>query len=146
MSFAQVTLIGNLGNDPELRYMPDGRAVCNMSVATNRKWTTPNPDPEKDRIQHEEVTWWRIGVFGAQAESCNTWLRKGSQVMIQGRVRPDDNGSPRMFSRQDGSVGTSYELFASTVKFLSGGQSNGNGASVIAPGGPNADEEDEIPF
>ena len=113
MSFQQITLVGNLGQDPEMRFLPDGRPVANFSIATNRKWN--NADGSKG----EETVWWRISVFGPQAEACTQYLAKGRQVLVSGRVRPDPaTGSPRVFQRNDGSSGASYELTANRVQFL----------------------------
>lgn len=133
--YQKVTIVGNLGADPELRYMPDGSPVTNMSVATNRKWKNQSGEPQ------EETTWFRVSVWGAQAEACQNYLAKGRQVLVEGRLRPDPNGGPRTFTRQDGTVGASFEIVASTVRFLSGSEQASGQASQ-----PASDEEDEIPF
>jgi single-strand DNA-binding protein len=145
----KIFVLGNLGNDPEMRYMPDGTAVTNFSVATNRRWTN-----QATGEGEEEVTWFRVSAWGRQAETCAEYLKKGRQVLVEGRMRPDpDTGSPRMFTRQDGTVGTAFEVHAFNVTFVSGGEpgSNGGGNSsggsnAYAPGTPAATEEDEIPF
>lgn len=142
--FQKVIISGNLGSDPEMRYMPDGTAVTNFSVATNRRWS----DRKTGEMQ-EEVTWFRISVWGRQAEAANQYLSKGRQVLVEGRLRPDPaTGSPRLWTRQDGSVGASFELTAERVQFLGGGSgngSNGNGDQA-APVATGAVAEDEIPF
>lgn len=145
--YQKLIIAGNLGSDPEMRYMPDGQAVTNFSVAVNRRWN--------DRVtgeQQEEVTWYRVSVWGRQAEAANQYLEKGRQVLIEGRLRPDPNtGSPRLWTRNDGSVGASFEVVADRVQFL-GGNSNGhaNGAGddfSPAAGAAQPDyQEDEIPF
>jgi single-strand DNA-binding protein len=133
-----ISLIGNLGGKPEMRYLPDGTAVTNFSLATNFKWG-------KGEERKEQVTWWRVSVFGAQAEACNTYLDKGRLVSVEGRMVPDPNtGSPRLFTRGDGTVGASFEVRASSVIFL-GGASDA-GSSPAGGGYVAADEEDEIPF
>jgi single-strand DNA-binding protein len=139
--YQKVIIIGNLGRDPEMRYMPDGTAVTNFSVATNRSWT--------DRAsgeQRKETTWFRVSVWGRQAEATNEYLKQGSQVLVEGRMNSDpQTGGPRLFNRQDGSVGTSYEIRAFSVKFLGGRDDGGfSGEESIEPGA--AQEEDEIPF
>lgn len=151
--FQQLTVVGNLGNDPEMRYMPDGQAVTNFSMACNRRWT----DRATGQPQ-EEVTWFRVSVWGAQAEAVNQYLRKGRQVLVQGRLRPDPStGSPSLWTRGDGSVGTSFEVVANQVQFLgsSNGNGNGNGNSNANGDGPNGRttvaqqpeyEADDIPF
>ena len=66
--YQQIIIVGNLGSDPEMRYMPDGTAVTNFSVATNRKWTDGNGDPQ------EEVPWFRESAWGREAETSNQYL------------------------------------------------------------------------
>ena len=143
--YQKIIVAGNLGGDPEMRYMADGTAVTNFSLATNRSWTDRNSgQPVK------ETTWFRISVWGRQAESSNQYLSKGRQVIVEGRLRADPNtGGPRMFTRQDGTVGSSYEITADTVRFIGSREdsesfTSGDGGS--AGGGTPAQEEDEIPF
>ncbi len=127
--YQKLIIIGNLGRDPEMRYTPDGTAVTSFSVATSRRYN------EKD-----ETTWFRVSVWGKQAESCNQYLHKGSKVLIEGRLRPDANtGAPQIFQKKDGSWGSSYEVSADTVRFLtprSDGGSDGSGSV----------DDDDIPF
>ncbi|MBC8262570.1 MAG: single-stranded DNA-binding protein, partial [Anaerolineales bacterium] len=89
--------------------------VTNLSVATNRKWTNADGTPG------EETIWFKVSVWGKQAESCNQYLSKGRQVMVEGRLRPDPaTGGPRIWTGQDGVVRASFEVTAFTVKFLGG--------------------------
>lgn len=140
--YQKLIIVGNLGQDPEMRYLPDGQAVTNLSVACNRRWT--------DRVNgqpQEEVTWYRISVWGKQAEAANQYLEKGRQVLVEGRLRPDPNtGGPRLWTRQDGTVGASFEMVADRVQFL-GSNGNGNGANGHANGAAEpAYAEDDVPF
>ncbi|MFO7684174.1 MAG: single-stranded DNA-binding protein [Chloroflexota bacterium] len=141
--YQKLTIVGNLGQDPDMRYMPDGQPVTNLSVANNRRWT----DRATGEVQ-EEVTWVRVSVWDKQAEACNQYLRKGRQVLVEGRLRPDANtGGPRLWTRSDGSVGASFEMVADRVIFLGSGEGthgNGNGNGQAA--GEPAYAEDEIPF
>lgn len=134
--FQQIQLIGHLGSDPEMRYMPNGTAVTNLSVATNHRWTDKSSGEVK-----EEVTWFRVSVWGNLAETVNQHLSKGRQVMVIGRLRPDSNtGGPRLWQRQDGTVGSSFEVVAEKIQFL--GSKNGNGQEAVT-----AEENgDDIPF
>ena len=93
--YNRVILAGNLGRDPELRYTPSGQAVANLSVATNERWR------DKDGNNQERTVWWRVSVWGNQADTCNQYLGKGRQVLIEGRMNCDDNGNPRTFQRKD---------------------------------------------
>jgi single-strand DNA-binding protein len=105
--YAKLIIIGNLGNDPEQRFTADAKPVTSFSVATSRKY--------KDT---EETTWFRVTVWGKQAESCYQYLHKGSKVLVEGRLNPDTTGSPRVYQRKDGTWGASYEVTAENVRFL----------------------------
>ena len=140
--YQKITIVGNLGRDPEMRYMGDGTAVTNFSVATSRRWTNQAGEPV------DETTWFRVSVWGRQAETTNQYLAKGRKVLVEGRLVPDrETGGPKLFTRQDGSVGSSFEIRALEVKFLSGrDEMAGNGErDVSSIGGENV-SEDDIPF
>ena len=137
--FHRVILVGNLGRDPEMRYTPSGQAVTNLSVATNRSYT------DSSGGQVKETVWFRVSVWGKQAESCHQYLRKGRSVLVEGRLNPDENGNPRIWNRQDGSPAASFEVTAQTVRFLGGRDEVGVGAEESeAPAG--AATEEDIPF
>ena len=139
--YQKIIIVGNLGGDPEMRYMPDGTAVTNFSVATNRRWTDGQSGEQRD-----ETTWFRVSLWGRQAETANEYLAKGRQVLVEGRLRPDpQTGGPRTFTRQDGTVGASYELTAFNFRFV-GGRDTGEYDAGEPGEGPAAQEEDEIPF
>jgi single-strand DNA-binding protein len=137
-----IIIVGNLGKDPELRYLSSGQAVCDMSIATNRQYTAANGQLVKETI------WFRVSVWGKQAETCNQYLRKGSKVLVEGRLTPDQStGGPRIWTRQDGSAGSSYEVSANTVRFLSSrGEDQGSAAPGDYSSAPAADSGDDIPF
>jgi single-strand DNA-binding protein len=140
--YHKIILIGNLGRDPEMRYTPSGQAVCNFSMATSEKWTGQDGQPQ------ERTLWWRVSAFGKMGETCNQYLKKGSKVYIEGRVQGDQKtGGPRVYTRQDGTSGASFEVTASTVKFLS---SRGEGGAAAAGGvgeaEPAGEPMDDIPF
>jgi single-strand DNA-binding protein len=144
-----IILVGNLGNEPTMRYTPNGQTVATFSVATNRQHNADNGgEPVK------ETTWFRVTTWGKQAETCNMFLHKGSKVLIEGRLTPDpETGGPRIWSRQDGSAGASYEITATTVRFLSGKE---NGEMDVTAGTPGMISQsggavspipdDDIPF
>ena len=143
--YQRLTLIGNLGRDPEMRYMPDGTAVTNFSLATNRSW-----NDRQTGERQEETTWFRISTWGRQAELANQYLTKGRRVLIEGRLQGDpDSGSPRLWTRQDGTIAASFEVRALAMQFLGGPSdaANGsNGAVDAAQVSDDAPEADEIPF
>lgn len=135
--YHKIIIVGNLGRDPEMRYTPQGTPVTTLSVATNRKWTNADGTPG------EETIWFRVSAWGKQAETCNQYLSKGRQVLVEGQLRPDPaTGGPRIWTRQDGTAGASFEVRAFTVKFL-----GGRGEAVVETG-PEGEviEEEEMPF
>lgn len=141
MSYVNVTLIGNVGRDPELRFTPSGAAVCEFSLATNRRWTDRSSNEKR-----EETTWWRVTVWGQQAESVNQYVSKGRQVLVVA-----DRVEASAYMGQDGQPRASLEVTARTVQFLSG---SGGGGDYEGGGGGNYNNEysnapndvDDIPF
>jgi single-strand DNA-binding protein len=130
-----IIIVGNVGRDPEMRYTPSGQAVTSFSVASSRNYTNSSGQ----RV--DETIWFRVSAWGRQAETCNQYLKKGSKVLVEGRLTADSNGGPRIWTRQDGTPGASFEVSASTVRFLS---SRGEGG--MEEGGEPSMGEDEIPF
>jgi single-strand DNA-binding protein len=126
--YQRLVLVGNLGRDPEMRYTPQGTPVTTFSVATSRKYTTA------DGQQKEETAWFRVQVWGKQGETVNQYLTKGSKVLVEGTLIPDENGGPRVWTGQDGKARASFEVRAQTVRFLSSKRD-----TTAAPGAaPNA--------
>ena len=143
--FHTIIVAGNVGKDPEMRYTPSGQAVTSFSVATSRQYTGNNGEQVKETI------WFRVSTWGKLAETCNQYVKKGSKVLIEGRLTPDKaTGGPRIWTKQDGSAGASFEITANTVRFLSARGDAGDGGP-IAGSGNNMDiaempAEDDIPF
>jgi len=100
--YQKLIIIGNLGKDPEMKYTTGGDPVTSFSVATSG--------------YKDETTWWRVSVWGKQAESCNQYLHKGSKVLVEGRLKAE----PPVFQKKDGTWAASYEMTADNVRFLSG--------------------------
>src|SRR5512136_702490 len=122
--FHTIIIVGNLGKDPEMRYTPSGQAVTSFSVATSRQYNNQQGQQVKETI------WFRVSAWGKQAEIVSQYLKKGSKVLVEGRLNADPStGGPRTFQRQDGTTGTSFEVTASTVRFLSP-----KGGEAAAPG------------
>ncbi len=137
--FSQIIVAGHLGNDPEMRYMPNGTAVTNLSMATTRRWTDGQGNAA------EETTWFRVAIWGKQAENANQYLHKGSKVLVTGRLRPDAaTGGPRTFTRNDGTVGASFEITADSIQYLDSrsGDAQEHGSQPAS----KPAEDDEIPF
>lgn len=143
MSFHTTILVGNLGRDPEMRYTPSGQAVTSFSVAVSEAYTSASGEKMK------RTTWFRVTAWGKQAETCNQYLKKGSKVLVEGRISADPNtGGPKIWTRQDGTAGASFEITATTVRFLSS-RAEMDGGPIAGGGGMEMAElppEDDIPF
>lgn len=139
-----IIIVGNVGKDPEMRYTPSGQAVTSFSVAVNESFTNSNGERIKRTI------WFRVSAWGKQAETCNQYLKKGRMVLVEGRLTADPNtGAPRIWTKQDGSAGASFEVSAQTVRFLSSRSEGEGGPAAAGSGSMDIAElppEDEIPF
>ena len=153
----KVIIVGNLGQDPETRYMPSGAAVTNFTVATNESWKDKQTGEQKDRTE-----WHRVAMFNRLAEIAAEYLRKGSQVYIEGKLRT------RKWQGQDGNDRYTTEIIADEMQMLGGrggsgggdfgggrsqggpqggGQGSGQGGGGSAPPQPGPEEfDDDIPF
>ena len=137
-----IIIVGNLGKDPEMRYTPSGQAVTNLSVATSRQYTGSDGQLVKETI------WFRVSVWGKQAESCSQYLRKGRSVLVEGRLVPDPaTGGPRIWQGQNG-PGAAFEVSAATVRFLGGNRGDDEGSyhGSSPSGAAMPAEDDQIPF
>ena len=141
--FNKITFIGHLGSDPEMRYTPSGKPVTSFNVAVNHQYNDSDGETVK------ETYWFRCSAWGKTAEVCNQYVKKGSKVLVEGRLTPDANtGGPRVWTAQDGTPRASFEVTASTVRFLSSrGEGDGPSSGGDMGGGSfvGAPEED-IPF
>lgn len=131
-----IIIAGNVGKEPEMRYTPSGQAVTSFSVATNRQYKT------KDGEQVKETTWFRVTTWGKQAEVCHQYVKKGMKVLVEGTLTADKaTGGPRVYQKQDGASAASFEVTASTVRFLSSVDGKESGPADV----PHA-SEDDLPF
>jgi single-strand DNA-binding protein len=117
-SFNKVILMGNLTRDPELRYTPKGTAIAKIGLAVNRVWTTETGEKK------EEVTFVDVDVFGRTAENVGQYMRKGSPILVDGRLRLD-----QWDDKQTGQKRTKLGVVAETVQFLGGNTRPGGEAS-----------------
>lgn len=140
MSYQQIIVVGNVGRDPEFKYLPSGTAVANFSIATSEKWTDKQTNEKK-----EKTVWFRISVYGAQAETVKQYVTKGKQLMVtgtvEGRAYMDNNNQPAM----------SLEIRARDFRFLGSkndGSSNGaQGGEEYAPSYDAGNKSmDDVPF
>lgn len=148
-SVNKAIIIGNLGKDPEMRYMPSGDAICNFSLATTDSWKDKNGEKQ------EKTEWHRIAMFGKLAEIAGEYLKKGSQVYVEGRIQT------RKWTNKDGQDQYTTEIVADKMQML-GGRSGGGGnsfevvekpaasassaKSAAKSGGDFDNFEDDIPF
>ncbi|HZR01835.1 MAG TPA: single-stranded DNA-binding protein [Burkholderiales bacterium] len=116
-SVNKVIIIGNLGRDPEVRYLPSGEAVANFSVATTEKWK------DKAGEMQEQTEWHRVSFFGRQAEICGEYLRKGSSVYVEGRLQT------RKWTDKDGNERTTTEIRGDRMQML--GSRGGSGTAEM---------------
>jgi single-strand DNA-binding protein len=136
--YQSITVVGRLGRDPEMRYMPTGDPVTSFSIATDRQYN------DKAGQKVRETTWFRVSVFGKQAEIANQYLSKGKLVLVEGRLRADPKtGGPPTFTRQDGSASASFEIVANALRFLSP-REEGGGASDMSTA--DAAPSEDMPF
>nr|DAP70515.1 MAG TPA: Single strand binding protein [Caudoviricetes sp.] len=144
----KVILIGRLGRDPETRYMPNGEAVCNFSVATSDSWNDSNGQ------RQERTEWHNITMYRRLAEIAGRYLKKGSQVYLEGRIQS------RKYQGKDGIERTAYDIIVNEMKMLGGSGNDGQQAqsaqaetptpprrqAPATPAAPADDESDVIPF
>ena len=134
----KVILIGNLGADPEVRYMPSGGAVTNLRVATTDSWKDKQTGEQQERTE-----WHRIVLFGRLAEIAGEYLRKGSQVYLEGRLQT------RKWQGQDGNDRYTTEIVANDMQMLGGRgdqQMPDPPAEPTKAAAPSDDFDDDIPF
>ena len=141
----KVILIGRLGRDPETRYMPNGEAVCNFSVATSEAWN----DRNGQRVERTE--WHNITMYRRLAEIAGQYLKKGSQVYLEGKIQS------RKYTDKNGAERTAYDIIANEMKMLGGGNSEQQAQPAQAetptpprrqatPAAPAEDIDDDVPF
>lgn len=132
--FNKITIIGNLGTDPEMRYTPSGSAVTSFSVATNRRYT-------RNGETVDETEWFRVNAWGRLAETTNQYLEKGSLVYVEGRL------SSRPWQTQNGDLRAGNEIFAQELKFLPrAGQAAPGGGGYPGDGPPSDNDADDLPW
>ena len=106
MTMNKILIIGNVGNDPEMRYTPNGNPVTSFNIATNRRYTT------SDGEQHEETEWFTVSAWNRLAEQCNQYIVKGRKVYVEGRLRS------KPWLGNDGQPRSGNEIVANDVRFL----------------------------
>ncbi|MBM7064309.1 single-stranded DNA-binding protein [Neisseria elongata] len=148
MSLNKAILIGRLGRDPEVRYMPNGEAVCNFSIATSETWNDRQTGQKTERTE-----WHNITLYRRTAEVAGQYLKKGSLIYIEGRIQSCK------YTGKDGIERTAYEIIGNEMKML-GGKAEGSSENTntaeppdpprrqapAAPAQPVDDIDDDVPF
>ena len=139
MSHHKVLVVGFVGRDPEMRYLQNGTPVTSFSVATSKKYTKESGE------KVEETIWWRVSAWRKLGELCNQFLSKGRLVLVEGSMQVDkETGGPRIYTRNDGTQGSSFEITAQEVRFLGGGERRERSDDGDVQAG--AEEGEHIPF
>lgn len=144
MSFNKIILCGNLGRDPELRYTPQGTPVCSFTMATNERRRDKSGEPQ------DLTTWFRVTLWGRQAEAASQYLTKGRPVYIEGRLRVEE------WTDRDGKPRHTLEVHATDMQFIGGRGGGEEAPSSSRPEGPGSHggpaghddniTDDDIPF
>ena len=133
----KVIVVGNLGQDPDTRYMPSGSAVTNISIATSEKWKDKQTGEPRERTE-----WHKVSMFGRLAEIAAEYLRKGSQVYIEGKLQTDK------WQDKDGNDRYTTKIIANEMQMLGGKMASKSVENRVASQSqPNSDDfDDDIPF
>lgn len=146
MSFNKIIVVGNLGRDPELRYTPQGNAVCNFSVATSEK------KRDKAGELQDITTWFRVTTWNKQAETASKYLTKGSPIYIEGRLKVEE------WTDRDGKNRYTLEVNATDLHFIGSGRNDempsenvsdndfSSNNNLSSDAGSPAPSDDDIPF
>lgn len=133
-SLNKMLLIGNLTRDPELRYIPSGKAVCTLRIASTERYRTAAGESKEDTLFLDVIVW------GKQAENCSTYLKKGRSVFVEGRLRIRD------YDARDGSRRRAVEVTAGRVVFLGGPRdTRGAAGESQADSGPSEAADEPLP-
>ena len=135
----KIIVIGNLGRDPEMRYLASGQSVTSFSIASNRRYTTASGE------QREETEWFNVSAFGRLGETCNQYLTKGQQIYVEGRL------SSRTYQGNDGQTRFSNDITLTDMQMLGRrSEMDAGGAYEYGGGrandGPGVDDVDDLPF
>ena len=132
----KVTLIGRLGRDPECRYMPNGDAVCNFSLVTDESWK------DKNGQRQTKTEWHAVTIYRRLAEIAGQYLKKGSQVYLEGKIQS------RKYTDKNGVERTAYEIVCHEMKMLGGNEAHMQPAPPASHELPPPQDniDDDVPF
>lgn len=133
-SVNKVILLGHLGQDPEMRHLPDGKAIANFSLATSESWK------DKDGNKQEKTEWHRVSMFGRLAEVAGEYLKKGAAVYVEGRIQT------RKWKDKEGNDRYTTEILGDRLQMLGGKSEPASKPAASNPAGGVEDMSDDIPF
>jgi len=134
--YAQTTIVGNVGRDPEMRYLQNGTAVCSFSVAVSRRW-----NDKSSNEQREKTVWYRVSCWRQLAETANNYVKKGMQILIVGELEP-----ARAYLDNAGQPAATLELTAANMQFLGARGESHDVEDAGAGDTSSASNVDDIPF
>ncbi len=138
--YQSLTIVGNVGNNPELVYLPSGTAKTVVNVATNHSYT----DSSGQKVK--ETTWFRVTCLGKLAEIVAQYVQKGRTLLVEGRLQPDpQTGGPRIWDKKDGTKAASFEVLAAEIRFFRDGDRSSPAASEETPA-QESQEPEPMPF
>lgn len=132
MAYQQVIVVGNVGKDPELKYLQSGTAVCSFSVAVNESWTDSATNEKR-----EKTVWFRVSAWGRLGETVNSYVKKGREILVIGTVEA------RAYTDNSGQPAASLDLRARDVRFIGGRGDQQGGQDDFSPPQENVSD---IPF
>jgi single-strand DNA-binding protein len=130
--------VGRVGRDPEMRFTPSGQAVTAFSIGVNEEYTNAQGEKVKKTL------WVRVETWGKTAEACNQYVKKGMIVLVEGKLKHEADGNPRLYQKQDKTWASSFELTAQVVRFLSKSEASSMVETAQEVGGVPV--EDDVPF
>ena len=138
-NFNKLMVQGTLGHDPEMRYIPSGQSVTNFSVAVNDDYKDKDGNAVKQTMWIKAVVWGKVGE-----EVANKYLKKGSKVILVGKLSFGEDGGPKTWTAKDGGSRASFEMVVSELYMIGGGEAKASGPDLDAP--PQVEPDDEVPF
>ena len=119
--FHEITIVGMVGREPDMRYTADGKGSCSFSVASNRKLAN----------NQEETIWFKVTLFAQSAEFAKNYVHKGQKVLVVGRLVCSAEGGPRIYTKNDGTTSAAFEVVAEKFRIVDyGKQNDGHGQSI----------------
>jgi single-strand DNA-binding protein len=127
---------GNLAGDPDAGFTPSGKPITNFRMGSNRTYKTADGTPVK------ETTWLKVAAWGKLGEIVKQYCEKGSHVIVEGRLRPNENGAPTVYENKNGIFSANFEITATDIRILKGKSTTEQSTTDS----PIAESDDDVPF